>query len=132
MPESPAATLRRAAEKMRVLANDALRDVCENYYWGLLGGRWENPDAAYGPGVREGLGGAAGRLSGAFTPGVALLIADQWETFAEMMDSYDEVNLSEDPGDDYALVMYDGREYRHDWTAVLTIARAFLGEVADA
>lgn len=85
-PESPAETVRRGAEKMRGLAQAALRDVAENDYWNGCCPAAGNDDA-YRHGVRDGLGGPAGELAAAFTPDVALLIADQWDEVADDMDN---------------------------------------------
>ncbi|HTJ70325.1 MAG TPA: hypothetical protein VL551_22500, partial [Actinospica sp.] len=76
MAETPAQTLRRAAEKLRAVANDALRDIPMNEYWEARHHPDCTEDELYRAGVENGLGGPAGVLAGACTPGVMLLVAD--------------------------------------------------------
>lgn len=147
MTESPAALLRRAAEKMRGLAQRA------------AGGPWTaspvySPDASATSGVysfahpagsvasevvasgriKPGYGGI--RHPGnavyiaAMHPGVALLIADQWDAIVDDMGD-DEV-VERGVAGIGILVMGCLFTPRKPWTAAVAAARAFLGEEADA
>lgn len=139
MPESPAVTLRRAAEKLRGLANAATPGPWRATSYGEGDMRsWyvTAPNTLVTTGLHEDddelvaieHDGRDAALIAAMHPGAARLLAIMWDEFAELLDGHSEINLSQDPGDDYSLVMWDGREYRHDWSAVLKTARAYLDE----
>lgn len=129
-PETAAATLRRAAEKLRGLANAA------------TGGPWGTHShhrrrevhsgsdtwlADFGNDV-SGQARADAEYVAALHPGVALLIADLWDVIANDM-SGDEVVERGKAGIGVLVV---GRIFapRKSWTAAVAAARAFLGEEA--
>lgn len=111
MPELPNQTMRRAAVAMRSLVNDLREDLANNDYWAC-----DNPDATedeiYAYGTDSGLGGEAGAFAASWTPGVALAVAD-------LLDSWTDVEFSRP-------------DHCPELPGLLRIARAYLGEAADA
>lgn len=131
MPESPASTLRSAAEKLRALATAATEGPWVTGKSGLSvwveaasrdlfvadtgdqGNEFAEADAAFIAAVH---------------PGVALLIADQWDAIAD--DMGDEEIVERGAAGVGVLVL--GRLFapRPTWTAALAAARSVLGEEA--
>jgi hypothetical protein len=146
VPESPAALLRRAAEKMRGLANTATEGPWwfdeDEHCWRLHGvfGRIPadppipeqvmnkqilkapksgTPYAEYWPDAAD----AAWITS--MHPGLGLLIADQWDVIASDMEI---LHATEQP---HGIVDHAGQAHAA-WASPLDAARLFLGEEADA
>jgi len=129
VPESPAAVLRRAAEKMRGLANAATEGPwvigkSGMSVWvesatgdvfvadtGDQGNEFAEADAAY---------------IAAMHPGLGLLIADQWDAIADDMGD-DEV-VERGVAGIGILVLGCLFTPRKSWTAAVAAARLFLGE----
>lgn len=107
--QSPAETLRAAAEELRTAATDARHDLDNLQYWqGVTrlpnGGRWER-------GITNALGGAAGAYCAMLGPAVGLAVAD-W------LESLTGVEI-----DEHGPL---AEEYRHG----LAVARTILGGVS--
>ena len=71
-PPSPALTVHQAADRIRTLADAALRRMARNEYWG---NGWK-------AGITDALGGEEGELAGLFTPELAIQFADWLDTSA--------------------------------------------------
>lgn len=121
MPELPTVTLRRAAASMRSLANDVCTDLATNSYWACDLEATE--DEIYAHGTDSGLGGAAGTFAAAWTPGVALAVADLLDAVAAKAEELRGI-----------LGVWSFPVSDPQWDAALKTARAFLSreERADA
>lgn len=149
-PETPAQTVRRAAEKLRKLAN------------GATPGPWHRPlnarnkaivtaplpegeTGSYISGIDPSTGererccvvmantwsdgkhfrkrsGRDLEFIAAIHPGIALLVTDQWDLTADLMEyAHAEIDNNGSVYDEYGTT-------RHDWTALHDIALTFLGE----
>jgi hypothetical protein len=128
--ESPAALLRRAAEKMRGLARDAIeagwsgRTRIEHAYDDspLL----VSADSTHVRGIADVVDDTYAELLVALgNPTMGLLIADQWDVIAGDMEI---LHATDQP---YGIVDHAGQAHAA-WASTLDAARAFLGEEADA
>lgn len=127
MPDTPAQTCREAAGVTRSLIAHLRDDMAHNPYWAC-----DRPDATedeiYADGVEGGLGGDAGTFAASWTPGVALAHAELLEAAAAAdLDMVEQIN-SRDPDNDGKTRVMDHPLV----TAALCVARAYLGEAADA
>jgi len=128
--EIPADLVRRAAEKLRTLAEDAPKSASGRWYVRTPQG--EYPQTVYDNAsailVAETFEGpqhpqSTAPFIAAMDPTVALLIADGWLHVADDMGDYEAFECSVAQG-----ISSEDHGYRADWTATFRAARAFLRE----
>jgi hypothetical protein len=110
-PESPAATIRRAARLLADRADAMDAELQANPYWGCSEGT--PPAEAYRQGVAGGLGGASGDLAAPWTPEANRALA-RWLRF-------EAVNAPE-----IGTMVFRGGRPVH----ALAVACAYLGETS--